>query len=48
MAWSDTTLDAQARYANGVRSILSNYLNGKPQEPANVIVGGGAYATQSL
>jgi len=45
--YSGTTLDAQARYANGVRSILANYFGGKPQEPANVIVGGGAYATKA-
>jgi formate dehydrogenase len=40
--YSGTTLDAQARYASGVRSILGNYLEGKPQEPQNVIVGIGA------
>ncbi|KAF7376275.1 Formate dehydrogenase [Mycena sanguinolenta] len=35
--YSGTTLDAQARYANGTRSILENYIAGKPQDPANVI-----------
>ena len=45
--YSGTTLDAQARYAKGVSSILANYLDGKPQEPANVIVGIGAYATKA-
>jgi len=45
--YSGTTLDAQARYANGVRSILANYLEGKSQEPANVIVASGAYATKA-
>ena len=40
--YSGTTLDAQARYAAGTRSILENYLLGKPQEPQNVIVGLGA------
>ena len=45
--YSGTTLDAQARYANGVKSILENYLGGKAQEPANVIVGLGAYATKA-
>jgi formate dehydrogenase len=39
--YSGTTLDAQARYASGVRSILGNYLEGKPQEAQNVIVGIG-------
>jgi formate dehydrogenase len=37
--YSGTTLDAQARYANGTRSILENYINGKAQEPQNIIVG---------
>jgi formate dehydrogenase len=40
--YSGTTLDAQARYAAGVKSILDNYLNGKPQEPQNIIVGKSA------
>jgi hypothetical protein len=39
--YSGTTLDAQARYASGAKSILDNYLNGKPQEPQNIIVGLG-------
>ncbi|KAF8638080.1 hypothetical protein AX16_010712 [Volvariella volvacea WC 439] len=39
--YSGSTLDAQARYANGTRSILENYLTGKPQEPQNVIIGLG-------
>ena len=37
--YSGTTLDAQARYAAGAKEILENYLAGKPQNPANVIVG---------
>lgn len=45
--YSGTTLDAQARYANGTKSILDNYINGKPQEPANVIVGIGGYETKA-
>ena len=45
--YSGTTLDAQARYANGVKSILENYLSGKAQEPANIIVGLGAYETKA-
>jgi hypothetical protein len=39
--YSGTTLDAQARYANGVKNILLNYFEGKPQDPQNVIVGIG-------
>ena len=41
--YSGTTLDAQARYAAGTRSILENYLTGKPQEPQNVIIGASTY-----
>ena len=37
--YSGTTLDAQARYAAGTKSILENYLGNKPQEAQNVIVG---------
>lgn len=43
--YSGTTLDAQARYAAGVKSILDNYLSDKPQEPQNVIVGKSAFAS---
>ncbi|KAF8270291.1 NAD-dependent formate dehydrogenase [Lactarius quietus] len=45
--YSGTTLDAQARYANGTKSILENYLGGKKQDPANVIVDGSSYATKA-
>ncbi|KAI1784215.1 NAD-dependent formate dehydrogenase [Ganoderma leucocontextum] len=45
--YSGTTLDAQARYAAGTKQILENYLAGKAQEPANVIVGVGKYETKS-
>nr|AFO55209.1 NAD-dependent formate dehydrogenase [Moniliophthora perniciosa] len=45
--YSGTTLDAQARYAAGAKSILENYLNGKPQEPQNIIVGLGKYETKA-
>ncbi|PIL36458.1 hypothetical protein GSI_00147 [Ganoderma sinense ZZ0214-1] len=45
--YSGTTLDAQARYAAGTREIIENYLAGKPQNPANVIVGVGKYETKS-
>ena len=39
--YSGTTLDAQARYAEGTKEILANYFEGKAQEPANIIVGLG-------
>ncbi|KAK7687200.1 hypothetical protein QCA50_009704 [Cerrena zonata] len=45
--YSGTTLDAQARYATGAKEILENYLTGKPQTPANLIVAGGTYATKA-
>jgi len=45
--YSGTTLDAQARYANGTRSILENYLTDKPQEAQNIIVGKGRYETKA-
>ena len=37
--YSGTTLDAQARYAAGTRTLLENYLTGAPQEAQHVIVG---------
>ncbi|RPD74254.1 NAD-dependent formate dehydrogenase [Lentinus tigrinus ALCF2SS1-7] len=45
--YSGTTLDAQARYAAGTKSILENYLLNKPQEPHNVIVGKKGYETKA-
>ncbi|KAJ1304320.1 hypothetical protein OPQ81_005480 [Rhizoctonia solani] len=45
--YSGTTLDAQLRYAQGAKSILENYLEGKPQDPANLIVENGQYATRN-
>lgn len=45
--YSGTTLDAQARYAAGTKDILENYFTGKAQEPANIIVGKGEYATKA-
>ena len=45
--YSGTTLDAQARYAKGARSILENYLNDTPQEPGNIIVGKKGYETKA-
>ena len=37
--YSGTTLDAQARYAKGTRTILENYFENKPQNPADIIIG---------
>jgi len=45
--YSGTTLDAQARYAAGVKKILSNYFTNQPQEPADIIVGIGKYETKA-
>lgn len=45
---SGTTLDAQARYAAGVKTILENYFAGKPQTPSDVIVENGDYATKYI
>lgn len=44
--YSGTTLDAQKRYADGVKDILTRYFAGKEQEPANVICIDGDYATK--
>ncbi|ESK84326.1 nad-dependent formate dehydrogenase, partial [Moniliophthora roreri MCA 2997] len=45
--YSGTTLDAQVQYVAGMKIILENYLDGKPQEPQNVIVGLGKYETKA-
>jgi formate dehydrogenase len=45
--YSGTTLDAQKRYADGTIEILNNWLNNKPQNPANLIVENGDYATKA-
>lgn len=45
--YSGTTLDAQARYARGTKSIIDNYLAGKPQDPVNIIIGVGKYETRA-
>ena len=39
--YSGTTLDAQARYAQGTKTILQNFFEGKSQDSGNVIVGIG-------
>jgi formate dehydrogenase len=43
--YSGTTLDAQARYAAGVKSILGHFFQGTAQDPQNLIVHNGDYAT---
>ena len=45
--YSGTTLDAQARYAEGTKKILENYFDSKPQEAQNIIVGLGKYETKA-
>lgn len=45
--YSGTTLDAQARYAAGVKDILNRFFNQQEQDPANLIVHGGSYATKA-
>jgi len=45
--YSGTTLDAQARYAAGAKDILSRWLEGKEQDPQNLIVIDGDYATKA-
>jgi formate dehydrogenase len=45
--YSGTTLDAQTRYASGTKSIIENYLTGKSQDPANVIIGKSGYETKA-
>jgi formate dehydrogenase len=44
---SGTSLDAQIRYANGTLDILDRWDSGKEQEPANVIVIDGDYASKA-
>lgn len=44
---SGSSLDSQKRYAEGTRKILENFMTGKPQDPANVIVENGEYATKA-
>jgi formate dehydrogenase len=45
--YSGTTLDAQRRYAEGTQEILKRFFNGEKQEPANLIVENGEYATKA-
>jgi len=44
---SGTSIDAQARYAAGVKKIFQNWLEGKEQTPSDIIVTGGQYATRA-
>lgn len=44
---SGSSIDAQVRYAEGVKAILHNFWNKKPQEPTNIIVENGYYATKA-
>jgi formate dehydrogenase len=37
----------EIRYANGTKEIIDNFLQGKPQNPANVIVENGDYASRA-
>jgi formate dehydrogenase len=43
---SGTTIDAQARYAQGVREMLEEYFAGKPLPEENYIVQEGELAEQ--
>jgi hypothetical protein len=45
---SGTTLDAQARYANGTKEILRRFFEGQEQEHQNVIVIDGEVSSFSL
>ncbi|KAJ3315745.1 formate dehydrogenase (NAD+), partial [Gonapodya sp. JEL0774] len=44
---SGTTLDAQARYANGVKDILTRYYAKQPQQPQNIICEGGEIVSRA-
>jgi len=44
---SGTSIDAQARYANGTKLIIDQWLNGKDIDQANVICIDGHYATRA-
>jgi formate dehydrogenase len=45
--YSGTTLDAQARYANGTKKIIQQWLAKEPIDQANVIVQDGKYASRA-
>ncbi|PWN54186.1 NAD-dependent formate dehydrogenase AciA/Fdh [Violaceomyces palustris] len=44
---SGTSIDAQIRYANGTKDIIRRYFEGEAQEPQNLIVEGGQYASKA-
>jgi formate dehydrogenase len=45
---SGTSLDAQARYAEGTKNILDSYFSGRNDyRPEDLIVHGGDYATKA-
>lgn len=44
---SGTSLDAQKRYADGTKEIIKRFYAGEQQEPANLIVENGEYATKA-
>lgn len=44
---SGTSLDAQIRYATGAHDIIKRYLAGEAQEPVNLIVENGEYASKA-
>ncbi|KAH8918799.1 hypothetical protein BT69DRAFT_1322587 [Atractiella rhizophila] len=45
--YSGTTLDAQARYAAGVKRILTSYFGNKDYTPSDIIVIDGQYASKA-
>ena len=45
--YSGTTLDAQARYAAGVREILDNWLHGRSQREEYLIVDKGKMVSRA-
>jgi len=45
--YSGTTLSAQARYAAGVKEILANYFDSKPQKEENLIVDRGTLVSRA-
>ncbi|BFZ62334.1 formate dehydrogenase (NAD+) [Saitoella coloradoensis] len=45
--YSGTTLDAQIRYAQGTKDIIDRYIKGEEQNPPDVIVEKGDYATKA-
>lgn len=45
--YSGTTLDAQKRYAEGTKDILNRFFTGQKQDPQNVIVENGQYASKA-